>query len=451
MKVLRVVFAVLFAVVVLIPVFLFNSTPDSVSLIDNRKLAENPFSAEGDITENIENYINDRIGLRDSMITAYTVLNDRLFGKMVHPSYNYGKDGFVFGAGITTYNNFGEYHIAFTDMVKAIQDYCESRDVPFLFVFNPAKPAVYQDKIANGINYNREWVDLFFDELDKRSVNYLDNTQTMLELRDSETEGFNQKFDANHWNYFGAFYGTRRMLERMKEQLPSVHINELSEFSVSKTLETSLLVSNFPIHEYVPEISLNVSYENLYDTYAPEISLNPSFTGFGYFVNEDRAREGTPKALVFQGSYMNGYGCNYFINSFGEYICVHDYQNVIDFPYYFNIFQPECVIFEVAEYTFSETYFNSEAMKAINYAPALESLPSDAYKIIDAEGQDITVEEGNALTVITWNTEQDYSYVWLKLDADYDMKTVDCGYQVTIETTRYKSAGQQMELVTSNI
>lgn len=152
----------MFAIVIMLPLLFFNLTPNSVSLIDNRKLAENPFSEEGDLTANIEMYVSDRIGFRDTMISTYIILNDKIFGKMVHPSYTYGKGGYVFGGGITTENDFGEFHIAFADMVKSIQDYCERRNIPFLFVFNPAKPAVYQDKIAEGINYNREWVDLFF-------------------------------------------------------------------------------------------------------------------------------------------------------------------------------------------------------------------------------------------------------------------------------------------------
>lgn len=54
---------------------------------------------------------------------------------------------------------------------------------------------------------------------------------------------------------------------------------------------------------------------------------------------------------------MNGHGDIFIANVLEEYIYVHNYQNVIKFPYYFNIFQPDCVIFEIAEYTFTEKYF----------------------------------------------------------------------------------------------
>ena len=441
MKLLKITSIILFFTILITPLCYFNLETDSVSAIDNRMLTENPFTLEGDLTNNIQSYVNDRIGFRDEMITAYTVLNDRVFGKMVHPSYTYGKDDYVFGAGITTENAFGDYHIAFADMVAEIQTYCTDRNVPFLFVFNPAKPAVYQDKIADGVNYNREWVDLFFTELDKRNINYLDNTQTLAKLRENGIDGFNQKFDANHWNDLGAYYGTKAMLERMSQICDGIHVNELDEFLISEKQETSLLVSKFPINEFVPNNSLNISASSLYNDYFPEIEINNSYRGFGYYVNTSDSVKGTPRVLVFQGSYMNGHGLKYMINAFEEYVHVHDYQNVLNFPYYFNIFQPECVIFEVAEYTISNGYFNYDNMKQVDYNPPLSSLEEDMYKSVSYEKDDISIEKGNTLTKITWYTDQTYQYVWITMDGYYyDMQKADGGYTVTIETKRYESS-----------
>ena len=178
MKIFKIFFIFFFIVSISISGIFFNFTPQAISEIDNRMLAENPFknNTEGDLTKNIENYVNDRIGFRDEMILSYTVLNDKLFNKMVHPSYTYGKDGYVFGAGLTYTGLFSDYHIVFADMIEQQQEYCNSRGIPFLFVFNPAKPAVLTEYIPQGELYSRDWVDKFFEELDKRNINYVDNT-----------------------------------------------------------------------------------------------------------------------------------------------------------------------------------------------------------------------------------------------------------------------------------
>lgn len=439
MKTLRIIKIVLFSVVIILPIVFFNITPNTISEIDNRRLAENPFSAEGDLTTNIENYVNDRIGLRDEMIYDYTILNDKLFGKMVHPSYTYGKDGYIFGEGIWTQATYYEYHSAFAEMIKEIQTYCEQRNVPFLLVFNPAKPAVYQNKIADGINYNRQWVDDFFEKSDSLSVNYLDNTETLSALAYSGNDGFNMKYDANHWNYTGAFYGTQKIQERLKEQLPSVHVNSLSEFNVSQVLKDSLMVSKFPIEEYVPEIKPKGTFQEISNSFNNELYLDPQYRRFGYYINEERAAEGAPKALVFQGSYMNEYGTGFMANSFSEYIHVHDYQNITDFAYYFNIFQPDCVVFEVAEYTFSNTYFDYDRMLNATFNPTLSSLSDGEYTTIDFSAEDISVTIGQALTTVTWNTNQNYEFVWFKGETEYDMKQTDSGYSVTLTNVQYKA------------
>lgn len=92
---------VIFTMFILLPVAAFSWEPGITSEIDNRMLAENPFHAEAKIEGNgmsgaIENYINDRLGFRNQMILGYTILNDKLFGKMVHPTYQYGQNGYVF-------------------------------------------------------------------------------------------------------------------------------------------------------------------------------------------------------------------------------------------------------------------------------------------------------------------------------------------------------------------
>lgn len=450
LKTLRWITVILFLLAVLLPLVFFNFTPNAVSLIDNRYLTENPFALEGDLTTNMESYVSDRIGFRDEAISAFTVLNDRLFGKMVHPTYTYGKDGHVFGAGLTTTNDFNQYHVLFADTVKKLQDYCEARNVPFLFVFSPVKPAVYPDKIADGINYNREWVDMLIAELEKRDVHYLDNTETMVALRAAGEEPYNQKYDANHWNDLGAFYGTQQMQKLLKEKRDDVHVNDLSEFRVGETLKESLMVSNFPIHEYVPRFVPNVEYQNLRDEYYPEIRLHESYREFGYYVNETRINEGAPSLLCFQGSYMNSYGYKFMLNSFGEYVHIHDYQNVLDLPYYFNIFQPDCVIFEVAEYTVNTGYFDWRRMQDMNLNPALSSVDQTAYTVLDISAQNVTVDKGNKLATIRWNTTSAPAYVWLTLDDTYDMQPVDGGYEVTIKTEDYESAAKRIQIYISN-
>ncbi len=470
MKRLRVITVICFVLIILIPVLTFNFEENAISVIDNRELAKNPFSIsrealgeeegyeeeeygeeeETGLTENIENYVSDRIGLRDEMILSYTILNDRIFGKMVHPSYIYGKEGYVFGAGRNVYPGYGEYQEVFADMVLKIQDYCTERNVPFLFVFEPAKPAVLTQYLPEGENYDREWVDLFLKALDGRGINYVDNTVI---LREKTAEGeavFNKKYDANHWNDLGALYGTNEILAAMQEEIPQVHVNGEEDIVYDEILETTLPVSEFPIEEMVPSIEVLMSCDSLTEEYEEELSLNESYDAFGYYVNQERLDEGAPRALVFQGSYINVYGYKYLENGLGEYIYVHDYQNVIDFPYYFNIFKPEYVVFEAAEYTFNNEYYDFERMAAMELNPTLASALDDSDDIEEKKlrKDSLTVEKGKKLTKIIWNTDSYLRRGWLRLGGDvvYDLNWTESGYETTILTEEYRQYRDEMEI-----
>lgn len=136
---------------------------------------------------------------------------------------------------------------------------------------------------------------------------------------------------------------------------------------------------------------------------------------------------------------MNNFGYKYLANGFSEYIYVHDYQNIIDFAYYFNIFKPDCVIFEVAEYTFNETYFSYDGMVSMDLNPTLRTAAEEA-KINTAQilpPEEITVSQGEDLTKITWETQTPARYAWCRLDTAYDMKRSDNGYEATVPTEVY--------------
>ena len=448
MKSIKSIVIIVFSVIILLPLIFFNFTEDAISIIDNKKLAPSPLKAtSGSLTDNIDSYMNDRIGLREEMIYAYTMLNDMVLNKLSHPSYIRGKNGYIFGGEATQYRQYDQYHIDFANMVAQIQRYCEQRDVPFVFVFNPAKSAVLTEHLPTGINYDRSWVDLFFAELEKLGVNYVDNTKTLREMNQKGEFVFNQQYDANHWNDLGAYYGTNEILKALQKEIPTLHINTKEELRISHVTETKLPNSVYPIQEQVPKIALPSKITSLASQYSDEIELHASYKGFNYLVNEKRKNEGAPKALVFQGSYMNGCGNKYLCNSFGEYVYVHDYQNVMNFDYYYNIFKPDCVVFEVAEYTFTEGYFSQKAMQTMKLNAPLISVDQKLQKQESLASCDFSVEKGETLTKITWNTSASVKSVWLVLDEEYDMKQCESGYSVTLPGEVYDKFQNQGTIV----
>lgn len=122
-----------FFLVILIPILFMNFKRDQVSKIDNRMLLnfEDIFSNK-DIFNNIESYIDDRIGFRTEMVDIYAKVMDKAFNEITHPKYEYGKDGFIMSKAEE--NEFNpEFMETYSDFIKEFQDYCNARDIKFLY------------------------------------------------------------------------------------------------------------------------------------------------------------------------------------------------------------------------------------------------------------------------------------------------------------------------------
>ena len=153
MRKIKYMFLLMTIIILIIPIICFNFKADSISKIDNRKLADIPQKqAFDDYLKSWDTYLNDRIGHRDTIITQYTKLNDIFFHELIHPSYQYGKDGHIFRKLNQPFHDY-EYMDSFMQTVVKLNHYCEQRNIPFLFVLNPGKDTKYPQYLPNGYNY----------------------------------------------------------------------------------------------------------------------------------------------------------------------------------------------------------------------------------------------------------------------------------------------------------
>lgn len=344
-----------------LPVLTMNFKKDVVSEIDNRTLADfRGFlekslekSSERGFANAFETYLSDRIGGRTQMVTAYQNLNRYLFHEMVHPSYTYGQDGYVF---FKMHNNvqYGDFHQAFADMVIKINAYCKARNVPFYFMLNPEKTTVYSQYLPVGVVYNADWMTQLISTLEEAGVICVNNAEYLTE-QSADAQVFNREYDAGHWNDLGCFLGMNQLFSKMHQQFPEVRELSRDDFNISTKLETSLLVSKFPISEETPVFELKQTYCDLSDPLRSEVELDSSYRHFHYYLNNAKDAEKLPRVLIFQGSFLNSRP-QFLVSNTSTDMGVHNYQNILNFPYWFNLANPDAVIFEVAEYTFSNTY-----------------------------------------------------------------------------------------------
>ena len=426
MRYLKLFLIAIVSFVILLPVVFFNWKTNYVSEIDNRKLTEFPKlnKVNSDTFKDFYKFINDRIGFREEIIQSYGKMNDKLFDILVHPAYVYGQDGYVY-FGLYQ-KNYNEHTKQFTKSLKDIKDYVEGRGGKFYVLINPEKTSVYTEHLPKGVNYNRTWMENIENDLTNYGINFIDNTDE-LKKRSKTEQVYNKKFDAGHWNDIGAFYGVNNLLELIGKDYPDVKPHNIGDFNVTKEVRKYLPTSKFEVNEEVPVLTLKQQYSDLTEKYDKEVNRDIQQNHFSYIKGN---KENLPKALVFQGSYLNGRE-KYLADRFSEYISVHNYQNIFDIDYYYNMFQPDIVVFEVAEYTINNTYFTSEKMDSMKLSPALQ----DTTNYIDEAVVQYSLEKGNAVDKIIFKDfpkNTDHAYLKIR-DKVYDIRFLDGEYMLSID------------------
>ncbi|MCI8307168.1 MAG: hypothetical protein HFH14_03865, partial [Lachnospiraceae bacterium] len=172
---LSVIMTLLFFICIIIPVSCSNFKPNQISELDNTSLMEWSEIPSGPFMDNFEQYVTERIGLRSLMIDGYINLNDRLFHILEHPTYTYGRDGYVF-FNMPSENTTPAYIKTFAGFISRMEEYLTENDIAFLYCINPNKTQVYSEYLPAGANLTFERQKLLTEYLDMYNVNYVDNT-----------------------------------------------------------------------------------------------------------------------------------------------------------------------------------------------------------------------------------------------------------------------------------
>ncbi len=350
---------IIFIFILVVPIITFNIKRDVISEIDNKKLMtiEDIFNA-GDLTNGIESFMNDRIGLRTSMVSAYTKSMDLVFDEMIHPSYQYGEDEYVFFK-VSENKLDNEFQEIYSSFIKNFQEYCESRGIGFLYTVEPSKATVYEEYLPEGYISNNKNLNYFASLLKNKDINYLDNSEVLIDAK-KDTQVFDKMYDAGHWNETGAFIGISNIIDRLNELDNSIGSLDLNKYEKVKYINKTLPISNFSINEETIHYKLIEDNSIKINEYNDEVVRDSNYRTFSYYKNP--TNEDLPKILIFVGSYFNGKE-KFLTENFSEVVRIHNYKNVINYEYYINLFNPDIVLFESTEYTHSDSYFPREDMK----------------------------------------------------------------------------------------
>lgn len=407
MKKIKLVFITLLALIIIVPIIFFDYEKDKASEIDNRMLNE--------LTDlkidTIENYVSDRLGFRTSMVNIYNKINKNIFDVSTNSELLVGKDNNYLPNQFSTLE-YGIYEEKLVNSIAQIQKYCEDRDIKFYYVLNPSKMSTYIELLPEGINYSTKPLEEYLEKCRENGINVIDNYEYLKSIK-NEVNIYNDTHDVFHWNDTGAFYGINNILSSINKEFNEVSLNLNSEYDITENVHNGEIVK-----DYVSKIESN----DLSGEYFEGLNINNEFNDFAYYTSD--ANDLT--LLSFEGSFLftNQRTEKFLSHRFGKTIAIHDYQNIFDIAYYVNIYEPDIVIFEMADYTFISYYFSEYSMELLDLNPVLKSLD---YKEEDAGNLEYHLEEiGEYRNVIINLPKDTYDYAYLLADDKvYDLCAYD--------------------------
>ncbi len=373
-RVINIAFIIIFAVLLLIPIFTADFEGGKMSETENRQLASFPDMVGEEAIEMseapaaIEDWCSDNIGFKDYFRDIYKKFSNEILGIFPSDRAHKGKDDWYF---TVSKNNIeigkGEYLLSdeklklIAEYQQSINNYYKSRGKEYYLVLLPAKTTVYPEYISGGeFEVTYTLIDQVENYLKKHTDVKVVNTKSSLVEAKSDAQLY-QKNDT-HWTTEGSYVAYKTVMERLlKDGVIDTYIDINPQFVQAESLATgdlsqltgSGLISpeaiNVPIYkkntiedaESTKSLLLDIALDGIEKSHSHEIERDEC-----KYINNMCSNK---KTLLLYGDSMllrNRYFVDYFAESFGEvqYVRVRNISRNID-----TAVEPDIVIFEAYE------------------------------------------------------------------------------------------------------
>jgi len=276
--------------------------PPGTQTAEKRVLAPRPefsWSTSRGYSNRYEQYFNDHFGLRQALVRTHNYLKVKVFKVSPLPRVIVGRAGWLFvdedarhgRESLRDYRGRASFSPPQLERVGALLSaeaaWLRGRGIAFGVLVCPDKPSVYPEHLPASVGRKgaRTRLDQLSAHLAGRQVPFVDSRAALLRAKGSGPLYYRTD---SHWNQLGAFVGYQALVERVREDLPSLPPLRLEDFTVRAApaskrggdLAVMLLLDRFLADD--------------------EVSVNPA---------AGRAADGRKlgKVLVFHDSFVRGF------------------------------------------------------------------------------------------------------------------------------------------------
>lgn len=400
-NVFKVLIAIVFFAVLILPVVESDKIGGALSPNENRYLAKFPplftenHNFSNEFKSGFETWLNDNLGGRQKLIQLSKTINYRIFGELGFSGYRVvkGPNGWLFYAPdpevkymVNSFVPDDAVKLGIKSSFERMAEELKVSGTSLVVGMWPPKFNVYPEELPSSVSLVDSYsaAEVIDDDL-KTAIGF-SYASSFDELKASKSTfpTYSRAYDVGHWNQYGAFIGYSTLMEAVQESLPEIRILTENDFlitEVEKELKTDWgFDSTESDLNYEPRFTRTATEDaGFFDRI--NYTSKDIWKSYRYFTNPDTT---LPKAILVGDSYVWQFLLQNMAESFSELIFIH-YLDLDQVNYLATIVEPDVVMLTGAGF------------------PAIWALSQLSIKNLSAEivSQDtpITIERGESYNV----------------------------------------------------
>lgn len=361
-KTSRIIFIVLFAVMLTIPLLTVNREVGKVSEAENRRLAEPAqiHNEDGTLNENFtadfETWINDNIGLRSKMVIQNARIQYHLFNVLSNNSdtilgpkgeFNYAPEWIINSYQHLDLKDEGSlFTIAYG--FQCAKDYLDSKGIQFYYFQCWDKQSIYPEYFPKTII---QYGDVSRTDqniaalTEQTNVDVISPKAALIEAK-SQYDTYSKWGDATHWTQRGAYIGYRMLMEEINLNSDNRYrILDEADYDITVTDQGRTQFGGIHKEDYLENFAIREPKAYLTDE-EPAWLSESAYRSRLIYQNDSVDNEDT--LLIIGDSYFDNFLYDDLAESFHRTVLLWgDYCN--DFVQMIDYYNPAIVIVENAE------------------------------------------------------------------------------------------------------
>ena len=274
-----------------------NISHETVSVQENRNLAVyKPLVDGGKINYNFgrdfESWFNDHFNSRDFFIDLNSKLSRLLDRKLKNATAMAGKDNWLFTKrwnSVETFQNKNLYSdeelLEIKENLEAVNKWAAKNNIKFYVMINPDKERVYPEFYPEEFKPVRD-----LSRIEQVAQYIKNNVNVPLvfvydELLKAKKDHILYYKTGTHWNHRGAFVAYTQLMNRIKQDFPSLYVMKEKDFNIKPVLEADVdIASALGVNAYNTFPKEDLTYDKF------EVK-NPHTSSKHTFLDEERRIE----------------------------------------------------------------------------------------------------------------------------------------------------------------